>query len=114
MPHPNPALKGKTLCGREGGSVWVGGYYETYPQVTCKNCKRVIPAASYNRTASPYRHFSGAYIVESGFSYNARELGYGDAVTWFPARDGDPAGILAIWNAYYEPWCVAYNEKGDQ
>jgi hypothetical protein len=98
-----------TACGRAyaGLGIWEGGYYETFPEVTCKSCQKYIPKdVTWNTTTAQYVNAPGRpYGVVPGregssFAEIARNEDK-SRFTWFPSADGDPSGILVF---YMDDW----------
>jgi hypothetical protein len=106
MPHP---FNEGALCGKTGGTEWEGGHYETFPEVTCKNCKRTIPQAKWSTLTVPYRYTEGAWTGSDDNSEPYKEIAatMGDCEAfWFPSADNDGVGILAIYGLWSRNWYV--------
>lgn len=109
----------RPACGLkwDAGNPWEGGYYETFPEITCKRCRKYIPKdARFNRYVTPYKHArAGDDVVtfssnlEDGSTPSAAEIIKDNSdcqYTWLPSKDGEPSGLLAEWHAGLEMWTV--------
>lgn len=111
--RPHPFNEG-TLCGRKGGSEWTTGYYGVYGDVTCKSCQRIIPQATWNTVAMPYKYADGTSQTTFPNSFDMRESGAKDPGMhsfWLSSRDGDSHGILAVWDDWFKGWSVLTHEE---
>ena len=109
MPHP---FNDETLCGRGNTTTpWEGGYYETFPEITCKGCQKAVPAGLWGTATTPYRYGFGDdpmvfSTVYTPMSFREIMKGFGGEVTWLPSADNDPSGILVLWDSYFKMWTV--------
>lgn len=112
MPHP---FNEGTLCNKQGGSKWMGGYYETLPEVTCKNCQKVIPQTTWSKFLWAYQYggsVGGRTVHEHVMQRpeSIKDVLIGDEQgTWLPTADGDWGGVLAVWSEFWQRWTVYYN-----
>lgn len=115
MPHP---FNEGTLCGREfRGAAWNTGHYEQYAEVTCKNCLHTIPKVTWNRFLWLYRYTTPAsgrkvYVHPLPNPESIEDVLIGDEYGhWFPSKDEQISGILAVWSEFWQRWTVYYSEE---